>query len=65
VIPPLTFKSGLSAAGLVKELDRVFPDRAPERGETIEDLMFRAGQRSVVKWSIDFINDNGEEQQEG
>lgn len=51
-----------TADALVAELDRVFPDRAPERRETYEDLMYRAGQRSVVEWAKDLIEQKPDEE---
>jgi hypothetical protein len=34
---------------LIDMLDSKFPERSPELGETKDDLMYRAGQRSVVR----------------
>lgn len=33
---------------LLNALDASFPERSPRLGESMDELMFRAGQRSVV-----------------
>lgn len=34
---------------LIDMLDKLFPERSAERGNTLPDLMYEAGQRSVVR----------------
>tara|TARA_X000001382_G_scaffold43587_2_gene29463 strand:- start:1070 stop:1270 length:201 start_codon:yes stop_codon:yes gene_type:complete len=35
---------------LVDKLNEVFPEKSAELGMSIEELMFKGGQRSVVNW---------------
>lgn len=37
-----------SAVALVDELDRLYPERLPEKGESMEDYQRHAGRREVV-----------------
>jgi len=41
---------GLSIDSLIDELDETFPEESPSRTESIEELMWRGGQRNVVNW---------------
>jgi hypothetical protein len=34
---------------LIEQLDKLYPERSPRKGETLADIMFDAGQRSVVR----------------
>ena len=43
---------GLQANALVSELEEYFPPLNPNPTDTIEQVMYRAGQRSVVEWII-------------
>ena len=43
---------GLQANALVQELEENFPPLNPTPTQTIEDVMYLAGQRSVVEWII-------------
>ena len=42
---------------LVAALAAEFPDRAPELEWTDREIMFRAGQVSVVKWLLQKLED--------
>jgi len=46
---------------LVDKLNKVFPEKSAELGMSIEELMFKGGQRSVVNWLVEL--QNREEQQ--
>lgn len=50
---PLPASSETVITALIKVLNETFPQEAPQRHETLEDLMWRGGQRSVVEWIID------------
>lgn len=39
-------------AALLEWLDKKFPERSPRLGDSIEDLMWNGGQRSVVMYLI-------------
>ena len=41
---------GLQANALLSELDSTFPPTNPTPEMTIEQIMYRSGQRSVVEW---------------
>ena len=43
---------------LVDELDELFPDFLPTPGSTLQEIMFRSGQRSVVEYLKDKLKDN-------
>jgi len=48
---------GLSTDSLLAELEETFPEESPGRTESYEDLMWRGGQRSVVNWIKQRIED--------
>lgn len=50
---------GLSVDGLLKELNTVFPETSPDKGESYEDLRWRGGQRSVVRWIQSRLQEDG------
>jgi len=50
----------LSTDSLLAELESTFPEESPNRTECLEDLMWRGGQRSVVNWIKERINDGNE-----
>jgi hypothetical protein len=41
---------GLTVESLLQELEDVFPEMSPQPKEPHEELMWRGGQRSVVRW---------------
>ena len=41
---------GMETHAMVKELDDNFPPLTPSPDDTIEKIMYRSGQRSVVEW---------------
>lgn len=47
---------GLTPKDLLEELNNAFPEASPEYHETIEKLMWRGGQRSVVRWIQSRLN---------
>ena len=48
---------GFQAKTLVVQLDDTFPPLNPNPTDTIEQIMFRAGQRSVVDWIKQYMED--------
>ena len=48
---------GLQTKTIVQQLDEIFPPVNPTPDMTTEQIMYRAGQRSVVEW----INNQMEE----
>ncbi len=41
---------GLQATAILKEMDENFPPVQPTPYDNIEKIMYQAGQRSVVEW---------------
>lgn len=41
---------GLQTKTLIQQLDEIFPPVNPTPEMTTEQIMYRAGQRSVVEW---------------
>ena len=49
---------GMEHRALVNQLEENFPPITPTPDDTIEKIMYRSGQRSVVEWLINRIEDN-------
>ena len=49
---------GLQAKAIAKELDETFPPTNPKPEMTMEQIMYRSGQRSVVEWVIKYMEEN-------
>ena len=41
---------GIQANALVSQLDSLFPPTNPNPEDSMEKIMYRSGQRSVVEW---------------
>jgi len=41
---------GMEARAIMTEMDSTFPPMTPSPDDTIEKIMYRSGQRSVVEW---------------
>jgi len=41
---------GMQANVLLQQLDETFPPTNPNPEDTMEKIMYRSGQRSVVEW---------------
>jgi hypothetical protein len=39
----------LLSTDLIEELDKIYPERSPDRDQSFVDIMFEAGQRNVVR----------------
>jgi hypothetical protein len=44
---------GMESRALVQQLDDQFPIMNPSPTDTIEKIMYRSGQRSVVEWILE------------
>ena len=44
---------GMESRALIQQLDDQFPVMNPSPTDTIEKIMYRSGQRSVVEWIIE------------
>ena len=53
-ISPLTLDllevKGVQANAMLQQLDEIFPPTNPNPEDTMEKIMYRSGQRSVVEW---------------
>ncbi len=43
---------GMQHKSMVQQLDETFPVINPSPNDSIESIMYRSGQRSVVEWLI-------------
>ena len=41
---------GMEAKAVMIQMDETFPNVTPSPDDTIEKIMYRSGQRSVVEW---------------
>ena len=49
---------GMNTQGLVHALEESFPPTNPTPDDTMQKIMYRSGQRSVVEWVIKYLEDN-------
>jgi len=49
---------GMQARGLVHQIEETFPPVNPTPEDTMEKIMYRSGQRSVVEWIINYMEEN-------
>mgnify|MGYP001484595365 CR=1 FL=1 len=50
---------GVEHHAMAKVLEENFPPITPTPDDSIEKIMYRSGQRSVVEWLINRIENNG------
>ena len=48
----------MQANALLQMLDETFPPINPNPEDTMEKIMYRSGQRSVVEWIYNYMEDN-------
>lgn len=49
---------GMQANVLLQTLEETFPPTNPNPEDTMEKIMYRSGQRSVVEWIINYMDEN-------
>ena len=49
---------GMQANALLQTLEELFPPTNPNPEDTMEKIMYRSGQRSVVEWIINYMEEN-------
>ena len=49
---------GMQARGLTHQLEETFPPITPTPDDSMEKIMYRSGQRSVVEWIIRYMEEN-------
>ena len=47
---------GMEARAVLVEMEDLFPQVNPTPDDTIEKIMFRSGQRSVVEWLVNRLD---------
>ena len=48
---------GMQANAMLAKLEEVFPPTTPTPEDTMEKIMYQSGQRSVVEWIIDYMDE--------
>ena len=51
---------GMEARAVLSEMDERFPVVNPSPDDSIEKIMYRSGQRSVVEWLRNRLDNDGE-----
>ena len=49
---------GMQSRGLVHQLEETFPPVNSTPEDSLEKIMYRSGQRSVVEWIIQYMEEN-------
>jgi hypothetical protein len=49
---------GMTASAMLSKLEETFPPTNPTPEDTMEKIMYRSGQRSVVEWVIQYMEEN-------
>jgi hypothetical protein len=49
---------GMTANAMLAKLDETFPPTNPTPEDTMEKIMYRSGQRSVVEWVINYMEED-------
>jgi len=58
ISPSMLETVGMQARGLTNQLEEIFPPISPTPEDTMEKIMYQAGQRSVVEWVIRYMEEN-------
>jgi hypothetical protein len=48
---------GMQANAMLTQLELIFPPTNPTPDDTMEKIMYRSGQRSVVEWIIKYMEE--------
>ena len=48
---------GMQAHSIIEELNEIFPPVNPTPSDSINTIMYHAGQRSVVEWLFNRMNE--------
>ena len=48
---------GMTANAMLSRLEQNFPPTNPTPEDTMEKIMYRSGQRSVVEWVINYMEE--------
>jgi len=47
----------MQASAMIQQLQEIYPPTNPTPEDTMEKIMYRSGQRSVVEWIINYMED--------
>jgi hypothetical protein len=56
-MPELLSVKGMTATAMLAKLEETFPPINPTPEDTMEKIMYRSGQRSVVEWVINYMEE--------
>ena len=48
---------GMQAHSIIEELNEIFPPLNPSPSDSVSTIMYKAGQRSVVEWLFNRMNE--------
>ncbi len=48
---------GMQAHSIIEELNEIFPPLNPSPSDSMSTIMYKAGQRSVVEWLFNRMNE--------
>ena len=57
-MPDLLEVRGMTANAMLAKLEESFPPTNPTPEDTMEKIMYRSGQRSVVEWVTRYMDEN-------
>ena len=49
---------GMTANAMLVLLEETFPPANPTPEDTMEKIMYRSGQRSIVEWVVNYMEEN-------
>ena len=49
---------GMQANAMLQAMEDIFPPTNPTPDDTMEKIMYRSGQRSVVEWVCEYLENN-------
>jgi len=58
ISPNMLETLGMQSRGLLAQLEENFPPTNPSPSDPYEYIMYRAGQRSVVDWITNYMEEN-------
>ena len=50
---------GMTVKSILAEMEENFPPTNPGPGDSLSTVMYRSGQRSVVEWLLNKLNEDG------
>ena len=56
-MPELLSVKGMTATAMLAKLEETFPPINPTPEDSMEKIMYRSGQRRVVEWVINYMEE--------